>query len=145
MKIRNRTYVLFFIFTMSVLVFMIMIDQTTALNQLSVFQTLEKEELEWGKNILEQCKLSPERYAEMKEALFNAEQELLNDNPSNAAKYFNLVRPALGTCQFELSGKPHPIETTLGQSVLIFSVITGGITTISFLRDTINRKSSTKK
>lgn len=126
-------------------IFMIMMAGTTALNQLSVFQELEERELEWGKSILEQCKLSPERYAEMKESLFNAEQELLNDNPNNAAKYFNLIRPALGTCQFELSGKPHPIETTFGQSMLILSAITGGLALVSFLRDNFNQKVSAKK
>ena len=124
---------------------MILMTETTALNQLSVFQELEERELEWGKSILEQCKLSPERYAEMKETLFNAEQELFNDSPNNAAKYFNKIRPALGTCQFELSGKPHPVETTFGQVVLVMNFVTGVMLLGSSIHDNVNRKSSTKK
>ncbi|MEO9309888.1 MAG: hypothetical protein ABI337_06295 [Nitrososphaera sp.] len=121
-----------------------MLAQTVALNQLSVFQELKENELEWGKNILEQCKLPHERYAEMKEHMFRAEQELLNGNPINAAKHFNVVRPLLGTCAFELSGKPHPFETAFGQTVLILDSITGGITLVLFLRDVLTRKSSSK-
>ena len=81
----------------------------------------------------------------MKETMFNAEQELFNGNPNNAAKYFNLIRPTLGTCQFELSGKPHPVETLFGQTVLVLDGISGVITLGSFLRDNLNQKLSTKK
>lgn len=145
MKVSKKTYLSFSIFMIFGFIFMILMAETTSLNQLSIFQELKESELEWGKSILEQCKLSPERYAEMKETLFNAEQELLNDNPNNAAKYFNQIRPTLGTCEFELSGKPHPLETAFGQTVLILSAISGGITLGSFLRDNLNRKLSAKK
>lgn len=144
MKISNRTYGLFFIFMIFVIIFMVLLAGTTSLNTLSVFQELKKEELVWGKNILEQCKLSHENYAELKEFLFKAEQELLNDNPNNAAKYFNMARPTLGTCAFELSGKPHPVETTFGQIILILDGITGSITLVSFIQDIRNKKSLKK-
>lgn len=145
MKTSNKTIVSFSIFITFGMIFLILLSETTALNQLSVFQELKKEELEWGKNILEQCDLPHEKYSEMKETLFNVEQELLNNNPNNAAKYFNLIRPTLGTCVFELSGKPHPVEIMLGQSVLILGGISAGITLGLFIRDNIKPKLSTKK
>lgn len=140
MKVSKKTYASFMVFIFSGMIFMILLSTTTGLNQLNIYQELKNEELQWGKNILEQCKLSHEKYAQIKEILFNAEQELLNDNRNNAAKYFNQVRPELGTCAFELSGKPHPIDTFLGRASGLITLFSGGITLTSFLLDNFRKK-----
>jgi hypothetical protein len=140
MIISKKTTIAFSVFLISSLIFMILLVQTTGINKLSLFQDLKEEELVWGKSILEQCQLSPEKYAEMKEILFNAEQEMLNKNPNGAAKYFNIIRPTLGTCDFELSGKPHPIDTFLGRASAIVGLISGSLALILVLRENYWKK-----
>lgn len=140
MKISKKTQLSFTIFTISGLIFMIQLSETTGLNMLSVFEKLDEKDLELGKSIVEQCKLSPEKYTQMKKSLFDAEKELLNDNPTNAAKYFNLIRPDLEECEFELSGKPHPIQTIVGQIALGVSLVSGSTSLGMVIYENINKK-----
>jgi len=139
MKVSKKTWASFVIFLMSSLILMILLAQTTALNQMNLFQELTEEDLEWGKNILEQCDLPPERRAEMNEIMFKVEQELFNKNKVNAAKYFNSIRPDLGTCEFKLSGEPHPFETLFGRITMIIDFLSGSIALVSFVRDNFHR------
>ena len=119
---------------------MIQLYETIGFNMLLVFEELDEKDLELGKNIVEQCKLSPERYAQMKKSLFDAEKELLNDNPTDAAKYFNLIRHDLGECVFELSGKPHLIQTIAGQIAFGVSLVSGSTSLGMVIYENINKK-----